>query len=53
MQQAIFSEEMRQAQMEAQSAQRSLDQVHVFGWRWRAPYDQLVPPRQAALAHAR
>jgi len=55
MQQAIFSEDMRMAQQEAVIAQRSLDKVHVWGWRWRAPYDQLVPPRQqqVEMANAR
>merc|ERR1719502_1812261 len=49
MAQAQFSEEMREAHMAAVAAQRHLDEVHVFGWRWRSPYDKLVPPRQRAL----
>merc|ERR1719231_2084969 len=52
MQQAIFSEDMREAQNEAFAAQRALDQVHVFGWRWRSPYDKLVPPRQREVEQA-
>ena len=46
MQQAIFSEDMREAQQDRMAAQRKLDEVHVWGWRWRAPYNELVPPRQ-------
>lgn len=53
MQAAIFSPEARESQQELQRAQRSLDQVHVFGWRWREPYSHLVPPRQAEVAEAR
>ena len=49
MQQAIFSEDMREAQQEAMAAQRRLSEVHVWGWRWRPPYDTLVPPRQQAV----
>lgn len=52
MQQAIFSEDMRAAQEESYAAQRHLDQVHVWGWRWRAPYDRQVPPRQRAVDEA-
>ena len=52
MERAVFSEDMRMAQQEAMAAQRSLDQVHVWGWRWRPPYDTLVPPRQRAVAEA-
>ena len=52
MQAAVFSEDARMAQQEFHSAQRHLDQVHVWGWRWRAPYDQLVPPRQRQLEEA-
>jgi len=47
----LFSELMQQADYMA--AQRSLDEVHVFGWRWRSPYDKLVPPRQAMVNEAR
>ena len=49
---AVFSEDARQAQLGLRSAQRALDEVHVFGWRWRAPYDRLVPERKRALALA-
>ena len=52
MQAAVFSEDARMAQQEFHSAQRHLDQVHVWGWRWRPPYDQLVPPRQRQLEEA-
>merc|ERR1719502_680504 len=52
MQQAIFSEDMRLAQEDVFAAQRHLDEVHVFGWRWRAPYDRLVPPRMRRLEEA-
>jgi len=38
--------------MELVHAQRRLDEVHVFGWRWRDPYSQMVPPRQEDVAHA-
>ena len=53
MQQAVFSPEAREAQLELQGAQRHLDEVHVFGWRWREPYSRLVPPRQAEVDKAR
>jgi len=53
MQQAVFSPEAREAQQEFMHRQAELDKVHVFGWRWRAPYDQLVPPRQRDLEDAR
>ena len=53
MQQAVFSEEAREAQAELVMAQEQLDQVHVFFWKWRSPYDQLVPPRQAKFERAR
>jgi len=52
MQQAIFSDEMREAQNELHLAQRRLDEVHVWGWRWRQPYDKLVPPRQHVVDEA-
>ena len=52
MQQAIFSDAMREAQQEAVSAKRHLDEVHVWGWRWRPPFDQQVPPRQRAFEMA-
>jgi len=50
MQQAVFSQEARTLQGEAMRAQRHLDEVHVWGWRWREPYNRLVPERQAELA---
>lgn len=53
MAQAIFSPEAREAQEELRRAQHALDQVHVFGWRWRAPYTEQVPPRQRVVAEAR
>lgn len=53
MQQAIFSAEAQEAQQDFMSAQRELDKVHVFGWRWRSPYDRLVPPRQRKVDEAR
>ena len=53
MQEAVFSPEMRDAQKEFFAAQRSLDEVHVWGWRWREPYSRLVPPRQAEVNFAR
>jgi len=31
-------------------AQQHLDQVHVWGWRWREPYNRLVPERKVELA---
>ena len=50
---AVFSEDCRrQRSPGCASAQRALDEVHVFGWRWRAPYDRLVPERKRALALA-
>ena len=52
MEQAQFSKDMREAHMTTVAARRRLDEVHVWGWRWRPPYDQLVPPRQEALAMA-
>lgn len=52
MQQAVFSEEAREAQGVLRQAQHDLDQVHVLGWRWRTPYDKLVPPRQRMVAEA-
>ena len=52
MQQAIFSEDMREAQQEAMIAQRQLDEVHVWFWSSRPPYDKLVPPRKAKLEMA-
>ena len=53
MQQAFFSDAAREAQLDLHSAERNLDKVHVFGWRWRDPYHKLVPPRQAAVDEAR
>ena len=53
MQQAVFSEEAREAQHEFRTREMELSKVHVFGWRWRSPYDKLVPPRQAAVEDAR
>jgi len=52
MERAVFSEDARIAQAELQQSQRHLDQVHVWGWRWREPYNTLVPPRQKAVAEA-
>jgi len=53
MNQAVFSEDMRDAQNDLVAAQRSLDGVHVWGWRWRQPYDRLVPEAQRKVADAR
>jgi len=53
MSQAIFSEEMRQAQQALVMEQRHLDEVHVWGWRWRPPYDRKVPEAQRRVAAAR
>lgn len=53
MSRAIFSEEGQLAQRQYVMAQRSLDEVHVFGWRWRSPYDRLVPERQRVVEQAR
>lgn len=52
MTQAVFSEEARQAERNLMAAQRALDDVHVWGWRWREPYSRLVPERQAKLNRA-
>lgn len=52
MQQAVFSEEGLGAQRSFRHAQRDLDQVHVWGWRWREPYSRMVPVRKAELARA-
>ena len=52
MQQAVFSQEARAFEGEVRKAQRDLDQVHVWGWRWREPYSSLVPERKADLALA-
>ena len=30
-------------------AQQHLDQVHVWGWRWREPYNRLVPERKVEV----
>jgi len=49
MSRAMFSDEGRMAQRRLEIAQRDLDEVHVFGWRWREPYRHLVPPRQRAV----
>lgn len=52
---SIFSEQSADAQEAEQmyvAASRRLDAVHVFGWRWRPPYDQQVPLRKEELAHA-
>lgn len=53
MAQAVFSEDMRAAQHALIGEQRRLDEVHVWGWRWRAPYDRLVPEAQRRVAEAR
>ena len=53
MQQAVFSPDAREAEMDLMGAQRKLDEVHVWGWRWREPYSRLVPPRQDEVASAR
>jgi len=53
MQRAVFSPEARNAQGELRDAERLLSEVHVFGWRWRSPYDKLVPPRQREVDMAR
>jgi len=53
MSQAHFSEEMRMSQNRLMRAQQALDQVQVFGWRWRSPYSSLVPPRQEEVEAAR
>ncbi len=53
MQAAVFSPEAQEAQFELEDAQRKLDKVHVFGWRWREPYSKLVPPRQRVVDEAR
>ena len=53
MQAAVWSPEMKDAQDEYFAAERRLNEVHVFGWRWREPYSQLVPPRQAELDQKR
>jgi len=52
MQQAVFSPEAREIEHEMRRAMRDLDQVHVWGWRWREPYSRLVPERKAYLAVA-
>jgi hypothetical protein len=52
MSRAVFSVEARQAERNLMAAQRALDEVHVWGWRWREPYSRLVPERQARLDHA-
>eukprot|EP00967_Tisochrysis_lutea_P101898 scaffold153147_cov31-Tisochrysis_lutea.AAC.1 len=49
---AVFSEEARQAERNLILAQRAFDEVHVWGWRFRSPYAQLVPERRAILDHA-
>jgi len=49
MQQAVFSQEARVLQQDVMKAQSRLDQVHVWGWRWREPYSRLVPERQKEL----
>lgn len=53
MQRVVFSEEAREAQAELAFAQEKLDEVNVFFWRWRSPYDRLVPPRQKKFEIAR
>ena len=53
MQQAIFSEEAKEAQNDLLTAERRLAEVHVFGWRWRSPYSQQVPPRMRSVDEAR
>lgn len=50
--QAVYSEDARIAQRVVHDAQRALDEVHVWGWRWREPYSRLVPARQAVMEHA-
>jgi len=52
---SIFSDisaDAREAEQMYVAASRRLDAVHVFGWRWRPPYDQQVPLRKEELAHA-
>ena len=39
-------EARRAAERHLQIAQRKLDQVQVFFWRWREPYNSLVPEAQ-------
>ena len=49
MTQAVFSEELRQAQHALMVEQRQLDEVNVWFWWTRSPYDRLVP--EAAGGH--
>jgi hypothetical protein len=53
MNQAVFSEDMRMAQQQLMSEQRRLDEVHVWFWRSRSPYDRLVPEAKDRVARAR
>ena len=53
MAEAQFSNSMKTARQALIHAQHDLDQVHVFGWRWRQPYNVLVPKAQERLAVAR
>merc|ERR1719443_2697032 len=53
MSRAHYSEEMETAHQRLMKAQYELDQVHVFGWRWREPYSRLVPHRKQQLEVAR
>jgi|TARA_B100000524_G_scaffold281392_1_gene157516 hypothetical protein len=53
MQRAIFSDEGRAAEREYIRAKRQLDEVDVIGWRWRSPYDVLVPERRAKAERQR
>jgi len=53
MKQAVFSDEAQQAHNELRYAERELDKVHVWGWRFREPYNEMVPPRQRTVDEAR
>ena len=53
MTQAVFSEELRQAQHALMVEQRQLDEVNVWFWWTRSPYDRLVPEARRRVAEAR
>lgn len=50
---AVYSPSMLAARDALIAAESELHAVHVFGWRWRPPYDGLVPRAQQRLARAR
>jgi hypothetical protein len=53
MSEAVYSPEAQKIQRDLMVAQHALDQVNVWGWRWREPYARLRPEKQRDLDQVR